>query len=346
MEEVYQGFWVDWSDGRALGTTLTLSTQRGTYLIACLAIFVQLVGGSCWSAIAKAMFVLKASREFKVILRNDTSPGGAFADLLKLLRLQRTKSSRNTNRSKKSAPASLSKASHNKHSGKGLILATLVLALVNIIGFLVAGVFSSKVAVTQSKALLQSSRCGIWQGWGARNGSRIKPATDAQWEIEKAFHFGRDSMNFQRSSSHVTTCRGKSANACLPLGPRWVNVTITAGTPCPFDTRLCRGNETVTFNTGRIDSHFDMGINTPARDRLTLQMILRCSPIETEGYSKFYDSANISQLMDIDHIQNLLVGATATSVGDKLKLTLLCYRVLSHFTILDSLPSSTAISQL
>ena len=42
--EVYLGAWTDWSRGRVLGATLTLSRGDGTLLIAFLAFYVAIVG--------------------------------------------------------------------------------------------------------------------------------------------------------------------------------------------------------------------------------------------------------------------------------------------------------------
>lgn len=42
--EIKLGFWTNWSDGKILGATMTLTRQNGGYLIAFLAIFVGMAG--------------------------------------------------------------------------------------------------------------------------------------------------------------------------------------------------------------------------------------------------------------------------------------------------------------
>jgi hypothetical protein len=42
--EVKLGFWTNWSDGKILGATMTLTRQHGGFLIAFLAIFVGMAG--------------------------------------------------------------------------------------------------------------------------------------------------------------------------------------------------------------------------------------------------------------------------------------------------------------
>lgn len=49
-ENVYTGFWINRTDGRIAGATLTLGSTNGVYLIAFLAIVVRIAGGHFWQA--------------------------------------------------------------------------------------------------------------------------------------------------------------------------------------------------------------------------------------------------------------------------------------------------------
>jgi hypothetical protein len=42
--QVKLGFWTNWSNGKILGATMTMSRQNGGFLIAFLAIFVGMAG--------------------------------------------------------------------------------------------------------------------------------------------------------------------------------------------------------------------------------------------------------------------------------------------------------------
>ena len=45
----YTGHWVRWADGPILGSTLTLNSRNGGFLVAFLALYVNFVGGQFWT---------------------------------------------------------------------------------------------------------------------------------------------------------------------------------------------------------------------------------------------------------------------------------------------------------
>lgn len=49
---------------------------------------------------------------------------------------------------------------------------------------------------------------------------------------------------------------------------------------------MCKSeNENIVFDT-YLDSHFDLGINAPVKDRVALRRVTSCAPLVTEGYKK------------------------------------------------------------
>ena len=80
-EQVYTGFWTNWTDGRVVGATLTL--RNGAYLVAFLALFVRIVGGHFWRLLCYIIFHYLAHqlddgepslKQQKAVLRNTYSP--------------------------------------------------------------------------------------------------------------------------------------------------------------------------------------------------------------------------------------------------------------------------------
>lgn len=77
-DDIYLGFWINRSVGNFRGATLTLDRQRGSLLIACLALFVGATGRSLWKIIRCALhFRLSAQsltdgvyQQRQAILRN------------------------------------------------------------------------------------------------------------------------------------------------------------------------------------------------------------------------------------------------------------------------------------
>ena len=79
--QAYTGLWVDWSKGRILGATLTLSERKGALLTNALALFVQLAGSHFWGLMKYAIHQMRASEkphdalfyQQQAILRNRSS---------------------------------------------------------------------------------------------------------------------------------------------------------------------------------------------------------------------------------------------------------------------------------
>lgn len=78
------------------------------------------------------------------------------------------------------------------------------------------------------------------------------------------------------------------------MGRKSVNLTTSVSADSPFGPGVCRGNQTVVVDTGNIESTVDLGINTPPKDRLDLNVRLLCTPLVTDGYTFLFDKNNLS----------------------------------------------------
>ena len=89
---IHTGPWVNWSRGRVLGSTITLSERDGDLFIAFLGIFVTVVGAACWKIMSFAMHQLRSPpdaqdgihHQQQAILRNTGSPFQASYELAQL----------------------------------------------------------------------------------------------------------------------------------------------------------------------------------------------------------------------------------------------------------------------
>lgn len=55
--------------------------------------------------------------------------------------------------------------------------------------------------------------------------------------------------------------------------------------PCPFSDGICRNESSnIILDTGYIDSHDHLGINSPEKNRLLSRTVAHCAPLRTEGY--------------------------------------------------------------
>ncbi|PCD41088.1 hypothetical protein AU210_003646 [Fusarium oxysporum f. sp. radicis-cucumerinum] len=89
---VYTGMWVDYSNGRITGATITLTARNGSILVAALSIFLVLVGSQFWSILTFDIHRLNATDKITDILhfqhqatfRNAGTSIGATRELLAL----------------------------------------------------------------------------------------------------------------------------------------------------------------------------------------------------------------------------------------------------------------------
>ncbi|EXL65618.1 hypothetical protein FOPG_18163 [Fusarium oxysporum f. sp. conglutinans race 2 54008] len=89
---VYTGMWVDYSNGRITGATITLTARNGSILVAALSIFLVLVGSQFWSILTFDIHQMNATDKITDILhfqhqatfRNAGTSIGATRELLVL----------------------------------------------------------------------------------------------------------------------------------------------------------------------------------------------------------------------------------------------------------------------
>lgn len=66
----------------------------------------------------------------------------------------------------------------------------------------------------------------------------------------------------------------------------------TRHTECPFGN-LCKPNTTsITMDSGLIDSHKDLGMNTPKSHRFAVRNVWQCSVLETRGHTSMMNISN------------------------------------------------------
>jgi hypothetical protein len=159
------------------------------------------------------------------------------------------------------------------------------------VGFIIAGIFSSAITSANSEVLLRGQKCGIWPD-AYLSGADYSTEIETQ---ERTDYLVNLRNNLLKSSAFAAACYNQSStysaiDACLPYGRQQIGWTTRTNVSCPFDTVMCRNNTVVEFDTGRINSHLDLGINAPEHDRIEYQRIMRCAPLTTNGYSSSWDN--------------------------------------------------------
>ena len=284
----YIGLWINWSHGRVLGSTITLSARDGGLLTSFLAIFVSTAGAAFW-AIVSFWLHQHFSRtgpqdgihqQRQVILRNTSSPAGAAWQLLQLSWAWRNNAEKSFSRSLPSA-----------------IVALLTLGL-----FALAGIFSSEVTkAAGNETILISPSCGTFVP-----GNASSDPTSLQWR-KKTVNDTKTALSYARD------CYGIAQNPlnCNQYIQQRLTWKVNQNASCPFSDDICIGHNTAyEMDTGPIDSHRHLGINTPGSQRLSYRKVTTCSPLATKGFLALANNTNSGAVDEGDLLQYFYYGPT------------------------------------
>ena len=264
-KSIYLGVWTDWSHGSVAGLTLTTTSQSGGLLIAFLALFVAFTGTCFWSIVSFTIHQMLSRQapqnatyhQRQAILRNS---GGSAAVLWKLL--QMTWAWRRTN------PASSIK----------LTLLPLAFSLISFCAFTAAGIFSSRVATSRGgEVLLVGDRCATYNSTLLTNQNY---GSFQSWVASTV----RSSANYESS---CYTGSG-STSSCSTFARSNLSFTSKSGNPCPFPgkERICLSpDQALRLDSGFLDSHYDLGINSPPSSRFLYRSLQECAPVNAEAYT-------------------------------------------------------------
>jgi hypothetical protein len=264
---VYLGVWTDWSHGSISGATLTLTQRNGGFLIAFIALFVTLTGGRFWAIAAFITHIIHSTQtaqdgiyhQRQAILCNTNSSVSA---LWKMLRL------------------SWAWRRHRRASLFKKIFPSMLLSFLILSVFAVATIFSSRVATsTGGEVLVSGSNCGLSRAFVNLTLEEMDSAT------------GYQSLRQQFSLNYASRCyRNDSLTEDCPTYPRKnlaFNFTRNVACPFPGKARICRdAYGAVRFDSGYINSHSDLGINTAPQNRFLYRSVLECAPLLNEGYTR------------------------------------------------------------
>jgi hypothetical protein len=262
---IYTGTWVNWSHGRVLGSTITLSARNGAILTSFLATFVAVVGAQLWKILCFILHQGRTTREPKDglyhqhqnVLRNSNTPGAAAWSFVK-------QSCHWWGRAPRSLLRCFPWALFS-------IFYVVVLAILSIFGS------SQVVKAAGQDRLIRGSECGYWT---VRSGESGQAPFEAK--------FLKDS---QSAAAYARSCYGESVDALKCIMYAKPNIKWDGKkAECPFKDGICYRNNTYQIDTGLIDSHHDLGINTPQEERLKYRKVTTCSVLDDKDYMKSNDT--------------------------------------------------------
>lgn len=264
-EDVYLGFWINWSRGRTCGATLTLNRRNGGLLTAFLALFVTVVGTRFWRLgcfCIHRYFSSEHARDAlchqqQAILRNAAESTSGLWTLLRACWAWR----------------------RNGLSPSRRFLSSILFAILTFMVFSVATIFSSEIATSMGQeVLLRGSNCGYL----SQNITGLDDGIALQSYL---------SQRTALSMAYAQRCYNNNANSrdCSILYKPRLQWTIDQNATCPFSgaEKICLSSSgNLHLDTGFIDSDRDLGINSPSGMRFLYRSAIDCAPLKTKEYTR------------------------------------------------------------
>ncbi|KAI1260476.1 hypothetical protein F5Y18DRAFT_441828, partial [Xylariaceae sp. FL1019] len=266
---VYLGLWTNWSRGQVLGATLTVTRQDATLFVAFTSTFIAFVATRAWRTVCFLLHRFYSSSEsqnvtyhqLQAILRNASGAEDGLRLLIKLFQTNRR---------------------HGRHIRK--ILSVVGIAVGLIASFTILGGFSSRIAVSDDEVLIRSERCGTSYGiWGADN---------EQVFAVNAYQAGK----INNAKEYAQQCYVNSTDeaSCNSFVVGQIKNSLDTNSSCPFedDSGICFSNEgNLRIDSGYINSHDHLGLNSPGARRVLWRNVLQCAPLSTDGYTSQDDNS-------------------------------------------------------
>ncbi|KAH7046055.1 hypothetical protein B0J12DRAFT_576545 [Macrophomina phaseolina] len=258
---IYRGVWINWTHGRTLGLTLTLTRREGDLLIAFTALFVTVVGTSFWRIACFVVHSLYSSHDPRdglyhqrqAVLRNSANGTSGLIRLVQILLAWR-----------KNAPNPVRR-----------VLPVICFAVLSVYGFGAASGFSSRVSTgVGNEVLISSGNCA----------TNVAVSTNITQLLQNYWPYATRRM--AAYSSYAQQCYGPSDDQkCDTFVTKSLNVQIMRNATCPFSREMCKTpDQNIFFDTGLLDTHDDLGFNTPPDQRFLYRRTTHCAPLTSEGH--------------------------------------------------------------
>lgn len=286
-EHVYQGVWINWTENRFLGATITLSSSRASILIALFAIVIKVTGDRFWAILRFALYQRRSARKSQdvlhqrqqVILRNTTSDIVTAWEFLQLIWPSPTSSSL-----RRSLPI-------------------MMLAFFNFAIWTALGIFWFRLvrAPGKDEVLVRSPDCGLYlyavspQYANLQVGNETRIADDY---VATCYNTGGASGN-ERCNIYVSQT--------IP----WKGSMVE----CPFEPEVCStGAQAYEMDTGMVDSHTLLGINSKPEERVFYRRRTTCAILNTDDYANVtrLTSSNDINISIADYHYGALLDQTST----------------------------------
>ncbi|KAI1740921.1 hypothetical protein F4680DRAFT_465117 [Xylaria scruposa] len=286
---VYVGVWTNWSRGQVLGLTLTLKREEANLLIAFTAFFITFVSTRCWRIMCFAFHRQYATNDSRdavhhqrqAILRNSSTPESGLQLFLRLIWT-------------------------NRHSKSRFYPFWIVAAAVtSIAAFTAASGLSSQISTAVgTEVLIKTLNCGSLNltNFTVSDGN----PSFALIQLLQGPHLAEKANNAANYAQQCYSTGATGTLSCDRFITKALGSTKDQNTTCPFEENMCRSrSKNLHIDSGFINSHEDLGLNAPPKDRFLARYVLHCGPITTANYTSQTETSTLTPLSIFSPIDSL-----------------------------------------
>lgn len=287
---IHEGFWIDRTRSGVMGYTLTLCPTSAILLTNSLAIWVTICGIQIWAVIRYVLHQRDA-----VIQREPPTPHLNSQQAI----LRNAGSALTTAQ----LMFELARKSRGRRSIRAYAIALSAVMYASL--FTIAGISSNKAISAPSvnggsAVLLRNNNCGVWNTTILDIVRYAKYSTLTEWGMFTQYA-AREAYDVQVSLGYSNECytskaaKDSPSSTCQTLRSPNIRRNVSSSASCPFARQICLENpETITMDTGDIDSHLVLGINAAPEDRLKYRKITTCSVFNSTSYAGGWDGEVVS----------------------------------------------------
>ncbi|SMQ55973.1 unnamed protein product [Zymoseptoria tritici ST99CH_1A5] len=276
--EIVTGYWIDYGKSPFHRARLTLTTNESNLLLVALAVLTALTGEYLWQILCQLMFLRRATDEARdglfhqtqLSLRNDDSPGEFSWSMFRL-----------------GVAWGKRRSSFRWRAFRWAVFGLVMLILNN------ASSFWLPVLASEGEVLIKGTPNEV-------NWTRVD-FPDPKTQKDVMDQDTRERMSIMSSGSKVFSSYAAScypdlnaeagfnrigSNMCGWYVQRYLNTSVAFPRVCPFAQDLCAvpSDQVIRVDSGRINSHDHLGINSPPNARVEIETSITCSPLRTDGY--------------------------------------------------------------
>jgi hypothetical protein len=318
-DEVYIGVWNNWTEEPSLSSTLTVTKQNGALLEASLVLFLSFTGSCLWKLCTYVVFELPIRNPHTS--HQDPSTARTHAsEYLLFARLQAILRNSNTALSGLVDFIDAARQALNISRRKKLLMCVplIIFAILLYAWIGVASIVPSRFISTGPDVLLRPRSCGVWPEF-PENVTNYGDAVSEAIKYTGAWT-GQTVQNMAKSSHLTQYCYNATGTTaamhCNSPGRRFVDWTFNTTDTCPFGNVSCLSTRSLILDSGLVDSHVDLGINTRMENRIAFRKTLTCAVPDLKDYTTVFNRNNVTAVMSTPYYHMSKPGITVGAVGN------------------------------